>query len=108
MTTRHCIINESDKTVIARASDDQVISLEGNWYFHPDTIDKNCFDISDRLYNCPKKGICQWVDMKVGRHYWNDIGWVYPKPLKAFKNIAGWYGFYDIHKYYHHELCDQK
>lgn len=94
--------NSDDPLVCADA--DQVQRLEDNYYIHPDCINKDSFEISDRVYNCPEKGTSFWVDLKTKRGFLNDISWVYPDPLPDFKHIAGWYGFYPTHRYYEIEI----
>lgn len=104
--THHCIVRKTDDKVLVRAPADKVQPLEGNWYIHPDYIDKTLFEISERVYHCPKKGICQWVDMKTERSYVNDVSWVYDQTQPDFDRIAGWYGFYGDHTRYYHKECD--
>ena len=106
MSTRKCIRLNGNEEILVSANSNQVISLEGNYYFHPDCIDKTRFETSDRTYSCPEKGVCLWVDMKTGNHYQNDVAWVYPQTKKGYEQISGWYGFYSDHKLYYYGDCD--
>lgn len=91
---------KNDDHILLQAQGKQLQEVENNYYIHPDLIDMNQFEVSDRIYNCPVKGICFWVDLKTDLGWINDICWVYPEPKKAYQGIAGWYGFYPSHKKY--------
>jgi uncharacterized protein (DUF427 family) len=90
----------NDDHILLQAQGNQLQEVEKNYYIHPDLIDMSQFEVSDRIYNCPVKGICFWVDLKTDLGWINDICWVYPEPKKAYQRIAGWYGFYPSHKKY--------
>ena len=96
---------KSDNSVLLKADGDHLQHTENNYYVHPDLVDMSQFEISDRIYNCPVKGVCLWVDLKTERGWINDICWVYPEPKKAYQHIAGWFGFYPSHKQY--EITEQ-
>ena len=95
----------NDDHILLQAQGNQLQEVEKNYYIHPDLIDMSQFDVSDRIYNCPVKGICFWIDLKTDLGWINDICWVYPEPKKAYQGIAGWYGFYPSHKKY--EIIEQ-
>ena len=84
----------------------QVIRLEGNFYFHPEVVDTSLLDVTSRIYHCPNKGVCNWIDMKTDKGFVTDACWIYPDPKQAFENIKGWYGFYPDHRYYRTAECD--
>ncbi len=89
-----------DDKILLQADSNQIQMIEGNYYLHPDLINLDIFEISDRVYNCPIKGKCLWVDLKTELGWINNVCWVYPDPKDAYKNIAGWFGFYPTHKNY--------
>jgi len=95
----------NDDHILLQAQGNQLQEVEKNYYIHPDLIDMSQFEVSDRIYNCPVKGICFWIDLKTDLGWINDICWVYPEPKKAYQGIAGWYGFYPSHKKY--EIIEQ-
>lgn len=101
--TEHCIIRKKDGAVIARAPADKVYNIENNWYIHPDYVDHDWFVTSDRIYDCPIKGSCLWVDIKAGKTFSNNASWIYTKTLPDYDHINGWYGFYNEHKHYTHK-----
>lgn len=73
---------------------ESVIELEGNWYFHPDNVNSDIIDISERTYNCPYKGVCHWIDLNAPESRVQNIGWVYQDTLPDYKHIDGWIAFY--------------
>lgn len=89
-----------DNSILLQATGGQFQIIENNYYVHPELIDLNQFEISDRIYNCPVKGICFWVDLKTELGWINNICWVYPEPKKAYQHLAGWFGFYPSHRLY--------
>ena len=91
---------KSDNSILLQVDSNHVQIIEGNYYVHPDLIDLSRFTISDRVYNCPVKGVCLWVDLNTELGWINDICWVYPEPKKAYQHLAGWFGFYPSHRKY--------
>ena len=106
MATHACILRKSDNAVLVRADAGQVLQLGESVYFHPECIDHTRFEVSDRIYTCPEKGTCFWVDLKTDKGFLNDVAWVYPETKQGFEHIAGWYGFYAHHRYYYYAECD--
>jgi len=68
---------------------------EGNWYFDPAAVQSDVLRVSERVYTCPIKGACNWVDY-VGPEgqVVRDVAWVYPKVKPGHELIQGRYGFY--------------
>jgi len=105
----NCIRRRRDGVIIAHATDPgQVIGMDGNFYFHPDCVQRDLLETSDRRYHCARKGICNWVDMRIGDLYVHDVAWIYADPEPAYRRIAGWYGFYPEHKAYRADHCESK
>ncbi|HEX9625921.1 MAG TPA: DUF427 domain-containing protein [Acidiferrobacterales bacterium] len=106
MSDLPCIVRKPDGAVVARATrPDQVLELDGNWYFAPEAVDPTLLEITDRTYTCPYKGVCNWVDLKSGASVATDAAWVYPAPKPGFRRIAGWFGFYADHAAYRKTGC---
>lgn len=102
-----CIVRNSDGAVLARATRaDQFLEQNGNWYFHPDTVNLEYLEVSDRVHDCPTRGRRFWVDGREGGRYVNDIAWTYPEPKPEYRKIAGWFGFYGGHRSYRKTDCD--
>ena len=88
-------------TVIAEAQKEDLIRIEGNWYFPPDSIKKEFYKDSDHHTTCIWKGEASYYDVVVDGEV-NDFGaWYYPEPKegsvervkKDFKDyVAFWNG----------------
>ncbi len=71
--------------VVAEAPQEDLVKIEGNWYFPPASLTTDLFEKSDTAYHCPWKGDAQ---------YWNvgglaDGGWSYPEPIPASFDRVG-------------------
>jgi uncharacterized protein (DUF427 family) len=66
--------------VIAEADRDELISIEGNWYFPPSSIADGFLVASPTPYTCPWKGECQYFTVHVGGAELEDRAWSYPTP----------------------------
>ena len=88
-------------TVIAEASKENLIRIEGNWYFPPHSLKKEYFKPSNHHTHCPWKGDASYYDVVIDDKV-NEFGaWYYPKPMdgsiervkKDFTNyVAFWNG----------------
>ncbi|HQI65683.1 MAG TPA: DUF427 domain-containing protein, partial [Rhodoglobus sp.] len=47
-------------TVIAEAPQEDLIKIEGNWYFPPSSVNSELLVESATPYTCPWKGECQY------------------------------------------------
>jgi len=86
---------------IAEAEKDQLIYIEGNWYFPPDSIKKEFYQPSDAHTDCPWKGTASYYDVVVDGQTNEGAAWYYPEPKpsafeqtkKDFTNyVAFWRG----------------
>lgn len=66
--------------VIAEADKDQLIYIEGNWYFPPSSVKGDFLRKSDTPYTCPWKGVCQYFDVGKDQKWSPDNAWSYPDP----------------------------
>ena len=87
--------------VLAEADKDNLIRIEGNWYFPPNSLDKNYFQSSDMHTTCHWKGEASYYNVSVNNEENPDSAWYYPKPKdgsvekvgKDFTNyVAFWHG----------------
>lgn len=76
-------------TVIAEAPEDDLISIEGNWYFPPASVKPELLVKSDTPYTCPWKGQCQYFSVRDGDTLLQDQAWSYPKPLPSSFDRVG-------------------
>ena len=67
-----------DGTVIAEAPKEDLIKIEGNWYFPPASVGSDRLEPSPTPYTCPWKGPCQYFDVVVDGKRLPDLAWAYP------------------------------
>ena len=76
-------------TVIAEGAKEELIRIEGNWYFPPHTLKKEHFTKSDYHTICPWKGEASYYDVVVDSKR-NEFGaWYYPKPKEGAVSRVG-------------------
>ncbi len=87
--------------VIAEAPNDQLIKIEGNWYFPPSAIKKEFYRPNDTHTECVWKGTASYYDVVVDGEANEGAAWYYPDPKegstklvkKDFKDyVAFWRG----------------
>jgi len=78
-----------NNTVIAEAPKEELIRIEGNWYFPPSALRKDFFKDSDHHTTCPWKGEASYFDIVIDGKV-NDFGaWFYPDPkLSAIERVG--------------------
>ncbi|HEY5222728.1 MAG TPA: DUF427 domain-containing protein [Microbacteriaceae bacterium] len=75
--------------VIAEAAKDELISIEGNWYFPPESVQEGLLQKSSTPYTCPWKGVCQYFSIPSGGTLLQDRAWSYPTPYPtAFDRVG--------------------
>lgn len=86
--------------VIAQAKKEDLIYIEGNWYFPPSSVKHEYLSKSSTPYTCPWKGVCQYFNVGKDGNSSTDVAWSYPDPLptaidqvkKDFSNyVAFWH-----------------
>ena len=70
-------------TVIADAPKEDLIYIEGNWYFPPASVNQEYLTKSPTPYTCPWKGVCQYFNVGQGENLSEDNAWSYPEPYPA-------------------------
>lgn len=86
-------------TVIAEAPKEDLISIEGNWYFPPSSIKDGFLTETATPYTCPWKGEAQYFAVQDGAQALPDRAWSYPKPYPASfdrvgKDYSGYVAFW--------------
>ena len=76
------------------ADSNQTIVVEGNHYFPPESIKKECFKSSDTRTTCPWKGLASYYHLQVGGKVNQDAAWFYPEPKEAAKSIKNYIAFW--------------
>ncbi len=64
---------------IAEAKDDDLIKIEGNWYFPPESINKEFYKHTE----CFWKGTASYYDVVVDGQTNDGAAWYYPKPMEG-------------------------
>lgn len=76
-------------TVIAEAAQEDLIKIEGNWYFPPAGVNSEYLVNSPTPYTCPWKGETQYFSVKVGDTVLQDRAWSYPTPYPTSFDRVG-------------------
>lgn len=78
------------------AESDDIVIVEGNHYFPPDTINQEFFEASDHHTVCPWKGTAHYYNVVVNGERNKNAAWFYPETKEAASNIkdriAFWHG----------------
>lgn len=73
---------------IAEADKEDLIYIEGNWYFPMNSVKQEFLRKSDTPYTCPWKGECQYYDVGEGDNWSKDNAFQYPKPKPSAIEIV--------------------
>ncbi len=65
--------------VLAEAPEKDLIRIEGNWYFPPESVKAELLQKSPTPYTCPWKGDCQYFSVQDGEVVLQDRAWSYPE-----------------------------
>jgi len=74
--------------VIAEAPREDLIYIEQNWYFPPESVKQEFLRKSDTPYVCPWKGVCQYFDVGQADYWSKDSAWSYPSPRPSAIEIV--------------------
>jgi uncharacterized protein (DUF427 family) len=76
-------------TVLAEAPVEDLIKIEGNWYFPPSSVKSELLEKSPTPYTCPWKGECQYFTVNADGQRLPDRAWSYPTPYPtAFDRVG--------------------
>ena len=78
---------------IVIAESDETISIEGNYYFPPNSIKKEYFHESNTTSRCIWKGKANYLSVTVNGKTNQNYAWFYPKPSFLAKKITGYIAF---------------
>ena len=76
-------------TVIADAPVEDLIKIEGNWYFPPASVHAEYLEKTATPYNCPWKGDTQYFSVRDGDTVLPDRAWSYPTPYPTSFDRVG-------------------
>ncbi len=85
--------------VIAESDQDELVFIEGNWYFPPASIKKEFFEASDLTTECFWKGTANYYNLVDGDTRGANLAWYYAEPKsgseeKVGKKFANFVAFY--------------
>lgn len=63
------------------------LQIEGNWYFPPESVNKEFLKPSKRIYLCYWKGLARYYHLVKGEDVDKNAAWYYPKPTRLSKKI---------------------
>lgn len=69
--------------VIAEAPKEDLIYIEGNWYFPPDSLEREFVTDSETHTTCFWKGEASYYNAVVNGQTSTDAIWYYPEPMPA-------------------------
>ena len=75
--------------VLAEASKDDLVKIEGNWYFPPASIKEGALTESPTQYHCSWKGDAQYFHSAAAGAEKDDAAWSYPHPLDGAEERVG-------------------
>ncbi len=76
------------------AESDDIVMVEGNAYFPPDSIHTQHFVSSAHTSRCPWKGTAHYYSVTVAGKQNENAAWYYPEPLAAAAQIRGRIAFW--------------
>jgi uncharacterized protein (DUF427 family) len=76
-------------TVVAEAPQEDLIQIEGNWYFPPASVKSELFSKTDTPYHCPWKGDTQYFTVTADGQEFVDAAWSYPQPIPSSFDRVG-------------------
>ena len=79
-------------TVLADSKD--IVEVEGNAYFPPESLTKQYFKDSSTTTVCPWKGTASYYSLDVEGKQNPDAAWYYASPKDAAKQIKGRVAFW--------------
>lgn len=71
------------------AKSDVTVTIEGNHYFPPTSIESEYFVQNEHHTLCPWKGQASYYDLVVDGRTNESAAWYYPEPLPGAKSIVG-------------------
>jgi uncharacterized protein (DUF427 family) len=75
-----------NKTIIAEAEKEDLIRIEGNWYFPPTSIRREYFTENDHHTICPWKGVASYYDVVIDGQKNSSAAWYYHTPKEGSVN----------------------
>jgi uncharacterized protein (DUF427 family) len=74
--------------VIAEAPKEELVYIEGNWYFPPESVKKELLVPSDTRTTCHWKGEASYYTITANGEQNEDAAWYYPEPKEGSTEIV--------------------
>lgn len=84
----------SGQVIASGEEGDAVAVFENSLYFKPEAVIITHLRETERIYTCPYKGVCYWIDLESEAGRAQNIAWVYDNPKPGYEWIAGRIAFY--------------
>lgn len=82
-----------NNTVIAES--EEVIEIEGSYYFPPASVNQEYLQASDRISYCPWKGRAHYYSLVVGGEINRNAVWSYASPKTYARAVTGYMAFWN-------------
>ena len=76
------------------AESDETIVVEGNYYFPPDSVNKDFLQTSETHTVCGWKGTASYYDVVANGETNKDAAWYYPEAKDDAKEIENYIAFW--------------
>ncbi|MBL8121408.1 DUF427 domain-containing protein [Candidatus Saccharibacteria bacterium] len=88
-----------NEEIIAEANREDLVFIEGNWYFPPASVKLELLEKSPTPYTCPWKGKCQYFHIVVDGEKNENAAFCYPVPKpsaleRIHKDFSGYVAFW--------------
>ena len=68
--------------------------FEGAWYFERDVVNMSQLIVTERIYICPYKGTCYWIDLKTPEYEAENVGFTYFDVTPGYEFVKDKIGLY--------------
>jgi uncharacterized protein (DUF427 family) len=85
---------QTDRVLAAGTHSRDVQFHEGAWYFDRHKVDMTHLVVTPRIYVCPYKGRCYWIDLDSPEQKATNVAFTYFDVKKGYEFIEGKVGFY--------------
>ena len=76
------------------AESDKYEIVEGNYYFPPDSVNKEFLKDSETHTKCPIKGVASYYHVIVDGETNEDAAWYYSEPNPGYEKISNYIAFW--------------
>ena len=79
---------------VVLAESDDIVTLEGNMYFPPESVNREDLRPSEHSTTCPWKGTASYANVSVNGDVNENAAWFYPEPKDAASHIKDHVAFW--------------